>query len=257
MTENAIGAILTILWWVPILAAPFIGSFLGVVVERLPEGEPLVFGRSRCDYCGHTLAVRDLIPLVSWFAAQRRCRYCGTPLGWFYPNIEVAALLVAIWAALTISGPMMWVSCGLGWALLTLAVIDIRHLILPDVITLPLLAGGLVTIFAIDPSMLDQHALAAVLGFGVFWLIATGYRKLRGQEGLGLGDAKLLAAAGAWVSWQGLPGVVFFGAASALLVVLLRIALGADIGSRRHLPFGPYLCLATWLVWLYGPLLLG
>jgi leader peptidase (prepilin peptidase)/N-methyltransferase len=101
----------------------------------------------------------------------------------------------------------------------------------------------------------DEHALAAAIGFSVFWLIARCYRVLRGREGLGLGDAKFLAAAGAWVSWQGLPGVVFIGAASALVIALIKIAAGSTPAKDQRIPFGPYLCLSTWLIWLYGPLI--
>ena len=82
--------------WGAVLAAPFIGSFLGVVVQRLPDGRPIARGRSRCEGCGAALAVRDLVPLFSWLAAAGRCRFCRRPLGWFYPGIELAALAVAL-----------------------------------------------------------------------------------------------------------------------------------------------------------------
>jgi len=239
-----------------LILAPFVGSFLGVLIVRLPRGEPVALSRSRCSYCGHTLGIRDLVPLVSWLSARRRCRYCGSPLSWFYPNIEAAALLVAAWAATEVSGPELWVSCLLGWGLLALAVIDARHLVLPDKITLPLLAAGLCATALLDSPRLAEHAAAAGLGFAVFWLVGRGYRMFRGREGLGRGDAKLLAASGAWVSWQGLPGVVLLAAAGGLVVVLLAAALGSRPDPARRLPFGPYLCLGTWVIWLYGPIVL-
>ena len=82
----------------------FVGSFLGVLVRRLPEGQPIAWGRSRCEYCGAALAVRDLVPLFSWLAAKGRCRFCGHPLGWFYPGIELAALAVALVAIASTAG---------------------------------------------------------------------------------------------------------------------------------------------------------
>lgn len=244
-------------WWLPLVLAPFVGSFLGVLIGRLPRGEPVAMSRSRCSYCHHTLSVRDLIPLVSWISARRRCRYCGSPLSWFYPNIEVAALVVAAWAATETTGATLWASCILGWALLALAVIDAREMLLPDLITLPLVAAGLGAAALLDRSHLPEHVLAAALGFAVFWLVGRGYRMLRGREGLGRGDAKLLAAAGAWVSWQGLPGVVLLAAALGLVAVVIGSALGSQPDPARRLPFGPWLCLGTWVVWLYGPVVLG
>lgn len=244
-------------WWLPLIMAPFIGSFLGVLITRLPAGEAVVVGRSRCSWCGHVLGVSDLVPLLSWFATRRRCRYCGSPIGWFYPSIELAAIVVPAWAATEVGGWLLWVSCAFGWVLLTLAVIDARHLLLPDVLTLPLLVAGLSVAAWIDGAALHEHAIGAVAGFAVFWLIARGYRLVRGREGLGMGDAKFLAAAGAWVSWQGLPSVVFIGAASALALTLIRIALGATSAAAQKIPFGTYLCLGTWLVWLYGPVIVG
>ena len=243
-------------WWLPLVMAPFIGSFLGVLITRLPAGEAVVIGRSRCSWCGHALGALDLVPLLSWLAMRGRCRHCGSPIGWFYPGIELAAVVVPVWAATQVGGWLLWVSCGLGWTLLTLAVIDARHLLLPDVLTLPLLIAGLAVAACTDRAALHEHAIGAVAGFAVFWLIARVYRLARGREGLGMGDAKLLAAAGAWVSWQGLPGVVFIGAASALAWVLIKIAAGAAVMEAQKISFGTYLCLSTWLIWLYGPLVI-
>ncbi|MGH6942668.1 MAG: prepilin peptidase [Geminicoccaceae bacterium] len=240
-----------------ILVAPFVGSFLGVVIERLPAGRPIVLGRSACDHCGATLAPRDLIPLVSYLARRGWCSCGRARLGWFHPAIELAALAVALSAATVLSGSLLWVSLGLGSALLALAVIDFRELVLPDVITLPLIPTGLAVAWAIDPGLLVGHALGALGGFAAFALIAAAYRRARDREGLGLGDAKLLAAAGAWLGWQALPGVVMIAAASGL-----ALALAASIGSGKlawtsRVAFGPHLALAFWLVWLFGPVVMG
>jgi len=110
-----------------IVAAPVVGSFLGVVIERLPAGKPFVWGRSRCDACGHVLEPLDLIPFASWLLARGRCRYCRARLSVFYPLIELAALLAVIWAATATSGWRFPVSCVLGWALLVVAAIAWRR----------------------------------------------------------------------------------------------------------------------------------
>ena len=122
-----------------IILAPFVGSFLGVVVERLPAGRSIVSGRSRCDHCGETLTARDLIPFVSYLARGGWCSCGRGPLSWFHPGIELAALGVALSAAMVLSGWLLWASLGLGWTLLTLAAIDWREFVLPDIITLPLI----------------------------------------------------------------------------------------------------------------------
>src|SRR5262249_34251896 len=110
-------------WIWPVLLAPIIGSFIGVVVLRAPRARTILFGRSACVFCDHRLAPRDLIPVISWTATRGRCRYCGKPTGVFYPFIELAALALAAWSALTFTGWLVWASCLLGWSLLALAAI--------------------------------------------------------------------------------------------------------------------------------------
>jgi leader peptidase (prepilin peptidase)/N-methyltransferase len=243
-------------WWLPVVAGPFVGSFLGVLVTRLPAAEPVIASRSRCPHCGHPLGPRDLVPLVSWLASGGRCRYCSRSLGFFYPVIELAAALVAGWAALIVSGWPLWATCALGWTLLALAVIDQRHLVLPDELTLPLLVAGLIVAYVLNADAVIDHAIGAVAGFAALFVLAVVYKRVRRREGLGIGDAKLLAAAGAWVSWTGLASVVLMASATGLIVVLAQTVFGRRVATDERIPFGPYLCLATWLVWLYGPLVL-
>ena len=240
-----------------IILAPFVGSFLGVVVERLPAGRSIVSGRSRCDHCGETLTARDLIPFVSYLARGGWCSCGRAPLSWFHPGIELAALAVALSAAMVLSGWLLWASLGLGWTLLTLAAIDWREFVLPDIITLPLIPSGLVVAWAIDPGLLSGHALGALAGFAALALIASVYRRLRSREGLGLGDAKLLAAAGAWLGWQALPSVVVIAAACGLALALATTLGGVKLGWTSRIAFGPHLALAFWLVWLFGPVVIG
>ena len=241
--------------WGALLVAPFVGSFLGVVVRRLPEGRPIAWVRSRCEHCGAALRVRDLVPLYSWLAVGGRCRYCGHPLGWFYPGIEVAALTIALAALAADGGDETWLDCLFGWWLLALGWIDIRRWLLPDALTLPLVIAGLAAAAAFDPGQLTDRALGAALGYLSLRAVALLYRVLRGREGLGHGDAKLLAASGAWVGAMALPQVVLGAAVSALVAAAgLRLA-GVPLSTGSALPFGPFLALATWLVWLLGPVL--
>lgn len=238
--------------WSLVLVAPFIGSFLGLLVERLPDGSPIARGRSRCDICGTTLRARDLVPILSWLAAGGRCRYCRQPVGWFYPGVELAALAVALAAVLIDGGQDAWLDCLLGWWLLALAWIDLRSWLLPDVLTLPLIVAGLAASFIFDPDQLTERALGAALGYASLMAIAALYRALRGREGLGRGDAKLLAASGAWLGATTLPQVVLLAALSALAAAsCLRLA-GIRLGIHSALPFGPFLALATWALWLFS-----
>jgi leader peptidase (prepilin peptidase) / N-methyltransferase len=241
-------------WLAPVLAAPFIGSFLGTLVVRLPAGRSIAIGRSCCDHCGHALGFGDLVPIVSWLAARRRCRHCGAPLSLFYPAIELGALLIAAWAATVATGTMLWITCLLGWSLIALAATDLRDGILPDALTLPLIPLGLLAAFLVEPASVAAHAWGAVAGFASFAFVRWLYRVWRHRDGLGLGDVKLLAAAGAFVSWEGLASVVLIGAVTALALALAGAALGRRLALDQKLAFGPSLCLGIWLVWLYGPL---
>jgi leader peptidase (prepilin peptidase)/N-methyltransferase len=241
-------------WLWPVLASPFIGSFLGVLVTRLPEGRPVAGGRSACDQCGHTLGPLDLVPIASWLALRGHCRHCGAKITTLPLIVELGALLVAVWAASVSDGQALWAGCVLGWTLLVLAAIDFREGILPDVLTLPLIVAGLAATYFLTPWQLLDSAIGAAAGFAIFAAIRWLYRRLRGREGLGLGDAKLLAAAGAWVTWNGLPSIVLFGAAAGLVLALIMSRRGERLALDLQLPFGPVLCLGTWLVWLYGPI---
>ncbi len=237
-----------------ILAAPFVGSFLGLVAERLPRGEGVVLGRSRCGHCHHPLALRDLIPLVSWLIARGRCRHCGQAIGPFPLVMELAALAIALWSLLVLPGWLALAGCALGWALLVLAATDLRRFMLPDSITLPLIAAGLAVIALLDPAGLPWHGVAAAVGWVLIWGLGALYRQLRGRAGIGLGDAKLLAAAGAWVGLAGLPSVILLASIGGLGYALLRLRGRPGNPMQRRVPFGAFLALGLWLVWLYGPL---
>jgi leader peptidase (prepilin peptidase)/N-methyltransferase len=240
--------------WGLVLVAPFIGSFLGLLIRRLPDGSPIARGRSHCETCGATLRARDLVPILSWLMTGARCRYCNQPLGWFYPGVELAALAVALAAVLIDGGQRAWVDCLLGWWLLALGWIDLRSWLLPDVLTLPLIIAGLAAAFLFSPDQLADRALGAALGYLSLMAIAALYRALRGREGLGGGDAKLLAASGAWLGAAALPQVVLLAALSALAAAACLRLAGIRLGIHSALPFGPFLAFATWVLWLFGPI---
>jgi leader peptidase (prepilin peptidase)/N-methyltransferase len=234
--------------------APAVGSFLATTAVRLPQHQNPSRGRSHCPHCAHVLGPRDLVPVLSWLVQRGRCRYCGDRIDPLYPIVEIAALGVAVWAVTRTEGWTAWATCGLGWALLVLAAVDLRHYILPNALTLPLIAAGLGVAGMTEPSLLGQHAIGAAAGLAAFAVVAWVYRRVRGRDGLGMGDVKLLAAAGAWTSWAGLPGVVLWACISAFAVVLLQAAKGQSLSMQSPIAFGAHLCVGIWLVWMYGPL---
>ena len=200
------------------------------------------------------------MPLASWLALRGRCRHCGAPIGGWYPLVEGGALGIAIVSFGLLPPPAAWPTAAVGWTLLALALIDQRELTLPDVLTLPLVLAGLIVAalgrrIGLAPVLdLPEAAIGAAVGFISFAVLAWTYRKLRGREGLGLGDAKLLGAAGAWVGAAHLPMVVLLAALVALAVALAR---GWHRRPDMQVPFGPYLAVAFWLIMLQSYLTAG
>ncbi len=234
------------------LLAPIVGSFLGVLVRRLPREEGIAWDRSRCESCGRALRWYELVPLASFLVQRGRCRGCGAPIAPAHLWIELAALAVALWSVTLDDGARLWADCGLGWTLLALAWIDAETMILPDLLTLPLVLAGLGWALAIAPDALADRAIGALVGYLAFRAVELTYRRLRGRDGLGQGDAKLLAAGGAWVGWPGLGSIVLGAALGGLAAAgVLRLA-GRPIEAATALPFGPFLAAAIWLVWLYA-----
>ena len=230
------------------------------------------------------------MPLLSYAALRGRCRACGAAISPFHPAIELAALLVAAsailaplaagqgdgaawlaslgqdgnaaqgtgtgWGAGTSWGAggaaPLWAECALGWTLLALAWIDAEHFLLPDVLTLPLLLAGLAWCGWSDPSALGDHALGAALGYAGLRAVALAYRALRGREGMGAGDAKLLGACGAWLGVAALPWLLLGAALMGLAAAATMRLRGRAVGRLTALPFGPFLAAACWLAVLAG-----
>lgn len=238
-----------------IAAAPFVGSFLGLVAWRLPRGEPLIWSRSACRACGARLGLRDLVPVISWIALGGRCRHCGGGVSLSYPVIELAATAIALWSVMVVPDSALAWSCALGWTLVVLSAIDLATLTLPDRLTFPLAAAGLAfaTITHGGTAALEHAAGMAAGGLAII-AVDGGYRLARGRAGLGLGDAKLAAAAGAWVGPWGLPTALVIATFGALGALVLLRAAGRRLALSAPIPFGPALCLGLWLDWLYGPI---
>ena len=252
----------------------FVGSFLNVVIYRLPEmmqhswrrqcqellklpqeQQPhfnLAQPRSRCPHCGHLIGAWENIPVVSYLLQKGRCRHCQGKIALRYPLIELfTAVLTALTAWHFGFGWQGLFAILLTWALIALSFIDIDHHLLPDDITLPLLWLGLgLNLFGI---FTDMHSaiIGAMAGYLSLWLVYWAFKLLTGKEGMGYGDFKLLALLGAWLGWQSLPLVIIL---SSLVGAVLGVAMVLLRGRDRQLPipFGPYLAAAGWLAMLWG-----
>lgn len=168
--------------------------------------------------------------------------------------LPIAAYAVlGVWATFVIpTTPLLVISCVLAWTLFVLTAIDALAFRLPDILTLPLIAAGLAMAWWLPDHDVWDHAVGAFLGVAVFYAISVAYRQTRGQDGLGLGDAKLAGAAGAWLGWQALPYVVLLASAMGLLWVGLAVIRRGRTALRERIPFGVALCFAIWTIWLYG-----
>jgi leader peptidase (prepilin peptidase)/N-methyltransferase len=165
------------------------------------------------------------------------------------------SMLLGVWASLIIpQGSLFVVTCALGWTLLVLSAVDALVFRLPDILTLPLLAAGLTVAWWLPGGDLVGHLIAALAALALLYVVSFGYRRLRGREGLGLGDVKLAGAAGAWVGWQGVPSVILLASCAGMLWVGIGIMRRGRKALEERIPFGVALSFAIWIVWLYGPL---
>jgi leader peptidase (prepilin peptidase) / N-methyltransferase len=237
-----------------VAVSPFVGSFIANFVARFPTTRSVLLGRSMCPHCDARLTAIDLVPLLSWLRSMGRCRHCGQKIAAMYPIIELGAVAIAVAAAASTAGWLLWVTCGLGWTLLALAATDLRYFVLPDALTLPLIPAGMAVAYLQDPADLQAHAIGAIAGFMAFMAVRGVYFRLRGREGLGLGDVKLLAAAGAWIAWQSLPGLIVIATVTGLGAALIGRLFGERIDLSDRVPFGAFLCFALWFEWGWGPL---
>ena len=221
-----------------------IGSFLNVVIYRLPLGQSLATPPSRCRNCGYSLRWFDNIPVLSWVLLRGRCRKCGTSVSWQYPLVElVTAALFVLVVWLTPPGPLMASRLLLVCILIALFGIDLEHQILPNVITLPGIAIGLLFSLIAPPGWKDA-LIGVLVGGGILYAIAWGYYLWRREEGMGMGDVKMLAMLGAFLGWKAvLVTLVLSSFAGAFIGVAM---MAVQRGSMKYaLPFGTFLALGA------------
>lgn len=221
-----------------------IGSFLNVVIYRLPIGQSIVTPPSRCRNCGYLLQWYDNIPVFSWLFLGGRCRKCGVGVSIQYPIVELitAALFVmVIW--MTPPGPLLATRLILVCILIALFGIDLEHQILPNVITLPGIAVG-VLLSLIAPPGLKDALIGVLLGGGVLYAIAGAYYLWRREEGMGMGDVKMLAMIGAFLGWKAVLVTLVLSSFAGAIIGLALMAV--QRGTMKFaLPFGTFLAIGA------------
>jgi len=251
-----------------------IGSFLNVVIHRVPvmmqrevdsvcacerdEPEPhperynLVVPRSACPRCGHQITALENIPVISWLLLRGQCSSCKAPISARYPAIEVLSALLS--AGLVWHFGFGWTGMAtlvFGWLLIAMTFIDLDTQLLPDDLTLPLLwLGLLVNVKGLFVPLQDA-VLGAAAGYMALWTVYWVFKLVRGKEGMGYGDFKLLAALGAWMGWQMLPAIILLSSIVGA-VVGISMMIAARMGFDHKIPFGPYLAGAGLAALLCG-----
>ena len=265
-----------VLYGVVIVLGILIGSFLNVVIYRLPimmeqswksecadyfpdaslDAEQTTFNlmlpRSHCPECHHIIGAFENIPLFSWLFQKGQCKHCHCKISKRYPSIELLTAILSFVVAYTV--PFGWpLVFGLlfTWLLICLAFNAFDTMLLPDQLTLSLLWLGL--IININGSFVDLSSavIGAIFGYISLWSVYWGFKLLTGKEGMGHGDFKLLAALGAWFGWQALPLILLMSSVAGVIVGISMMLAAKDKKSRPF-PFGPYLAIAGWIFLAYG-----
>ena len=255
------------------------GSFLNVVILRVPallehdwrcqcqellelktdeEQKPpgIVFARSKCPKCGHSIGASENIPLLSYMLLRGKCSSCKTRISPRYPLVELCTAVLftlTIWHfGLNLQGltALILTAC-----LIALAGIDTDHQLLPDNMTLPLLWAGILINFWSVHTDLASSVMGAMAGYLVLWSIYHLFRLLTGKEGMGYGDFKLLAALGAWMGWQFLPLIILLSSVVGATVGLSLMATG-KLERDKPMPFGPFIAAAGWIALIWGELIM-
>jgi leader peptidase (prepilin peptidase)/N-methyltransferase len=237
-----------ILYFFVVLFGALVGSFLNVVIMRLPkEGGSIVFPASHCPVCKNNINWYDNIPVLSFLVLRGRCRHCGTSISWQYPLVESAMALLSLalfcYFGLSLLYAIYFIFCA---ALLVIIFIDLAHQIIPDVISLPGIVLGFAISFVNPFVDWQSSGLGILFGGGSFYLVALLYYLATKRDGMGGGDIKLLAMIGAFLGWQSLPFVVF---ASSLMgsVIGIGAMLKQRKGGQTVIPYGPFLAMAAML----------
>ena len=276
--ESAAGMPETIGYLFSFLFGAMIGSFLNVVIHRVPNEESIVFPNSACPRCGNAIKAYDNIPILSWLILGGKCRKCREPISPRYPAVELLTALLYVLVYWQIGfGAFLPVAFVFVSTMIALIFIDSEHMILPNVITYPFLIFALLirVIFPAffagihisdinawpishlsDLSPIVQSIVGAILGAivggGFLWLVGELWKRLRGVEAMGLGDVKMMAGVGAFLGWKLTLLSVFLGAFSGALIGVFLIARQRERNLQTQVPFGIFLGIGSIVSLLFG-----
>ncbi len=227
-----------------------LGSFANVCIYRFPKNESIIVPRSYCQSCKEKILIRDNIPVLSFLLLGGECRKCSTSIPILYPVVEVSTALLLLAGFIKLGVSMKFsIFCLIGPALLTVTIIDIKHKIIPDTITLPGIIFGLVAgSYLVGPK---ESLLGLISGGGLFLFCSEIYYRVRGRVGMGGGDIKFIAAIGALLGLKQVLLVIFLSAFMGSIVGLISL-FGKQFNATSQIPFGPFLALGTLIVYFSG-----
>lgn len=232
-----------------LIASPAVGSFLAMAAQKIPKKQPFLLGRSRCDHCENVLTWIDLLPIINHLWLKGRCRTCKSTISLDSFFIECSSSVLSVLAYFILGGGLIfWVSMTLGWILLLLSAIDIRHFILPDQLVYALILLGCLwaSITPILPT--SDFLIGAVAAYAFMGSTKYLYRKIKNIEGIGGGDVKLFVVAGVWLGWKMLPFVLLIACCSALAHILIKMR--SKLPRHLKIAFGPYLAIGIWVMFI-------
>jgi len=233
-----------------------LGSFLNVCIYRIPLKKSILTPPSGCPGCGERIKFYDNIPIISYIILLGRCRHCHKPISIQYPIIELLTGLLSLSVFVNYypdygqcAALLIFVS-----ALIVISFIDLSHQIIPDSISIPgIVAGVIVTIIFNIVSTYQitwyDSLIGVIGGGGILYIVAAGFEKLTGKEGMGGGDIKLLAMIGAWMGWRAIPLIILISSLTGSIIGVVALLM-AGKGLRTRIPFGPFLVIGT-LVYLF------
>ena len=237
--------------WIAVaaLGGLLVGSFLNVVIARLPEGESLMHPGSRCPHCGHPVRPYDNVPVLSWLWLRGRCRDCGEPISARYPLVEaLTGVLCALVVVAKGADEDAWLGIALVLTLVPITFIDLDHRIIPNRIVGPSAVVALVILALTDVDALPDHLIAAVAAGGFFLLAALAY-----PRGMGMGDVKLAALLGLYLGSSVAPALLAAMLSGTLVGGAIIARKGVAEGRKTAVPFGPFLALGALVGLFAGP----
>ena len=228
------------------------GSFYNVVIYRIPADKSIAKGRSMCGSCDHTLAAKDLVPVFSWIFLKAKCRYCGSKISMRYPIIELTTGFLFLLAYMQSGSIWEFIFYASLWSMLLItAIIDYDEMIISDAVLLAFTIVGIVALIGMKAGLLTR-VYGSVFGFGFYFAIYYIAKLIYKKEAFGFGDVMLMGALGVFLGFRDAVMTSILSFYVALVIIVIMKLFGKKTGLRQEIPFGPYICIAAFIVSLYG-----